>query len=206
MNNNDFKNVFEPELLDQINEIGEIEIPRGTVILKEEAFIKEIPLVIDGYIKVRKTDETGKEIILYHINPGESCILSITSCINEKQSKAEAITEDATKLIVIPASQVKRWMNSYKSWRTFVMKLYYSRLDSLLNLVDSIAFKQTDSRLYNKLKELQLRYGNEIKITHQQLANEIGTAREVISRLLKQLEKDGSLLLDRGIIKIVNDL
>ncbi len=201
-----FNNVFESELLNQINELAEIEIPKETTILKQDAYIKEIPLIIDGSIKVRKTDENGKEIVLYHISPGESCILSITSCINDKQSNAEAITEEVTKLIVVPAAKVKEWMDSYKSWRKFVMRLYNSRLDELLNLVDSISFKQTDSRLYDKLKELQQKHGDEIKITHQQLANEIGTAREVISRLLKQLEKDGFIALDRGVIKIIQSL
>ena len=201
-----FKNIFEPELLEQINALGEAEIPKGAVILREAAYIKEIPLVVTGKIKVRKTDENGKEIILYHISPGESCILSITSCINEKQSNAEAITEEASTLVVVPATKVREWMDSYKSWRKFVMQLYQSRLDELLNLVDSISFKQTDSRLYDKLKTLQQKNGNEIKITHQQLANEIGTAREVISRLLKHLEKENYIKLERGIIHISKHL
>jgi len=196
----DFKNLFEPELFNQINGLDEVEIPKGTIILKESAYIKEIPLVISGRIKVRKTDENGKEIILYHINSGESCILSITSCINEKQSNAEAITEELSRLVIVPATKVKEWMDYYKGWRKFVMRLYYTRLDSLLQLVDGISFKQTDSRLYEKLKQLQTSSGESIRITHQELANEIGTAREVISRLLKQLEKEGILSIERGII------
>lgn len=201
-----FKSIFEPELFEKIHSFQEVQIPKGTVILKEDAYIKEIPLVVKGNIKVRKSDENGKEIILYHITSGESCILSITSCINEKQSNAEAITEEVSTLVVVPATKVREWMDNYKSWRRFVMQLYYARLDELLNLVDSISFKQTDSRLYEKLKTFQIKNGNEIKITHQQLANEIGTAREVISRLLKQLENDGYISLDRGIIKIIRPL
>lgn len=204
--NPDFKNIFGSELIELINTLDEVEIPKGTVILKEAAYIKEIPLVVEGKIKVRKTDENGKEIILYHIHSGESCILSITSCMNEKQSNAEAITEETSKLVVVPASKVREWMDNHKSWRKFVMQLYYSRLDELLNLVNSISFKQTDSRLYEKLKDLQSKNGDRLKITHQQLANEIGTAREVISRLLKQLEKDGFISLERGIIKIMKSL
>jgi CRP/FNR family transcriptional regulator len=201
-----FNNVFENEILSEISELPLIEVPKGKVILRENAYIKEIPLVIDGNIKVRKTDESGREIILYHIQSGESCILSITSCLNEMQSKAEAITEENTKLVIVPAVKVREWMDRYKSWRRFVIQLYYSRLDSLLSLVDSISFKQTDSRLYAKLKELNARQGNEIRITHQQLAYEIGTAREVISRLLKQLENQGYIILDRGVIKIIQSL
>ncbi len=201
-----FINNLEPDLAEQIYVLQEVEIPKGVVILKEAAYIKEIPLLVQGKIKVRKTDENGKEIILYYIKSGESCILSITSCLNEKKSNAEAITEEVSKLVVVPATMVRQWMDTYKSWRMFVMQLYYSRLDELLNLVDSISFKQTDSRLYDKLKTLQLSSGNQIKITHQQLANEIGTAREVISRLLKQMENNGYISLERGIIKIIRSL
>ena len=201
-----FKNIFESELLKQIELIKEIEIGKGEIILKENAYIKEIPLVIEGKIKVRKTDENGKELTLYHIEPGESCILSITSCMNDKQSNAEAITESSTKLVIIPATKVKEWMDEYKSWRKFVLHLYHSRMYDILTLVDSISFKQTDSRLYNKLKELQQKNGNEIFITHQKLANELGTAREVVSRLLKQLENDKLIVLERGVIKIISPL
>lgn len=199
---NSYSHIFEKELSDQINNIEPVNIPKGTLLLNEASYIKEIPLVISGSIKVRKCDENGKEIILYHISPGESCILSITSCLNEKQCNAEAITEEDTELIVVPAEAVRKWMDTYKSWRRFVMHLYYDRLDALLYLVDSISFKQTDSRLYEKLQQLEQIHGNEIKITHQQLASEIGTAREVISRLLKQMEKDGIITLERGVIII----
>jgi CRP/FNR family transcriptional regulator len=201
-----FRNIFEPELQSQIDQLALLEIDKGNIILKEDTYIKQIPLVISGNIKVRKLDETGKELVLYHIEPGESCVLSITSCLNNNQSKAEAITEADTKMIIIPAEKVKEWMEEYRTWRQFVMKLYDARLYELLTLIDGISFKQTDIRLCNKLKSLQKRHGNELHITHQTLANEIGTAREVISRLLKQLEKEEYITLDRGVIKILRPL
>ncbi|MBS3776739.1 MAG: Crp/Fnr family transcriptional regulator [Bacteroidales bacterium] len=201
-----FSQQFEHDLLEEISHIPPAEIPRNTVILREQSYIKEIPLVVRGNIKVRKTDETGKEIILYHIEAGESCILSITSCLNDKKSQAEAITDETTQLIIVPASKVKEWMDTYKSWRKFVLSLYNARLTELLMLVDNISFNQTDSRLYKKLKDLQNKQGNAISITHQQLAYEIGTAREVISRLLKQMEKEEFIKLERGKIKILRPL
>jgi CRP/FNR family transcriptional regulator len=201
-----FKNTFDPELQSQIELLPELDIDRGNIILKEDTYIKQIPLVIKGSIKVRKTDETGKEIVLYHIEPGESCILSITSCLNDNQSKAEAIAEEDTKIIIVPAEKVKEWMDVSKSWRRFVMKLYDSRLFELLYLIDSISFKETDKRLIDKLRSLHERYGNELHITHQTLANEIGTAREVISRLLKRMERDNYIALDRGVIKVLRPL
>ena len=201
---NDFLNQFEPDLISEIKGLEEVELDANNVILKEQSFIKEIPLLLEGSIKVRKTDSSGKEIILYHLQPGESCILSITSCLNEKQSNAEAIIEEKSRLIIVPAEKARLWMDKYKKWRSFVLKLYYDRLHILLSLVDDIAFKQVDVRLIEKLKLLQQRYGNEIQATHQELANEIGTAREVISRLLKQLENTGKIKLERGIIKIIS--
>ncbi|HKK10854.1 MAG TPA: Crp/Fnr family transcriptional regulator [Bacteroidales bacterium] len=204
--NSQLNDFFENKLIGLIEKKPFKDLPTDTVILEEQSYIKEVPIVVEGRIKVRKMDESGREIILYHINPGESCILSITSCINNKPSNAEAITETETKIIAIAAKEVTEWMDEYKSWRAFVMKLYYSRLDELLSLVDNIAFKQIDFRLYEKLKTYQQSQGNEIKITHQQLAYELGTAREVVSRLLKQLEKKNLIHLERGVIKINSSL
>lgn len=178
----------------------------NSVVLMENAYVKEIPILVEGSIKVRKTDESGKEIILYHINPGESCILSITSCLNDKHCNAEAFVEKKEKIIKVPTAKVKLWIDKYASWKQYVFNHYYERFDELLNLIDAIAFKQVDLRLLNKLKEYQHKQGNEIKITHQIFANEIGTVREVISRLLKQLEKENLIKLERGIIKITGSL
>ena len=197
---------FEPELLEELALLPVTELDVNSVVLLENAFIKKIPILIEGSIKVRKKDESGKELILYKIEPGESCILSLTSLLNNKQCSAEAFVEEPSKIIYIPSETVKMWVDKYKSWRQYIFSLYYDRFDELLFLIDSIAFKQVDIRLINKLKEYQLKQGNEIKITHQNLAKEIGTAREVISRLLKQLEHKNIIELDRGIIKITKEL
>jgi len=204
--NTTYKNIFEPELLDQIEQIGIVELDKGQIILKENAYIKHVPLVLEGNIKVRKIDESGKEIVLYRIYPGESCILSITYCLNDKNSSAEAITEAKTKLFVVPTPKVKEWMNTYKSWRDFIFNLYHLRLLELLTLLNNVSFLHTDTRLINKLRNLQQLHGSDIPFTHQDLANEIGTAREVISRLLKQFENDGIIKLERGRIKILRPL
>ena len=195
---------FEKDLLDEIQASDIIEIERGTVILKENEYIKVIPLVIDGSIKLRKLDPTGREIIFYHIEPGESCILSITSCLNGKESQAEAIIEKKTRVIIVEADKVRTWMEHYSSWRKFVVKLYYDRMAELMTLVDLVLFKSVDTRLIQHLKANAV--NNELETTHQQLAGELGTAREVISRLLKQMEKDQVIQLERGKIKIIKPL
>jgi CRP/FNR family transcriptional regulator len=197
------KNTFEPELLEEILRYREQSFDPEEILLSEGAYINQVPLLLSGSVKVRKRDESGKEIVLYHIRPGESCVLSITSCLTMKQSKAEAIVEGESNMILLGADKVREWMDRYKSWRGFVQGLYYKRLDVLLGLVDAIAFKQVDERLLEKLRELRGIHGEMIPVTHQQIATEIGTAREVISRLLKQLENQGKIKLDRGNIQII---
>ena len=195
---------FEKELLDRIGESKVLEIEPGTVILKEHEFIKVIPLVLEGSIKLRKVDPAGREIIFYHIEPGESCILSISSCLNEKESKAEAIIERRTRLIALSARDVREWMDTFPSWRKFVVKLFYDRMAEVLSLLDLVIFKSVDTRLVQYLKDKAV--DQELIITHQQLAGELGTAREVISRLLKQMEREGMISLERGKIRIIGAL
>jgi len=197
---------FEEGLMNELIQLPITELEPNSIVLLENTYIKKIPILLDGVIKVRKNDESGKEIILYKIKPGESCILSLTSLLNNKQCNAEAFVESKSKIIYVSSETVKNWVNTYESWRQYIFKLYYERFDELLFLIDSIAFKQVDLRLYNKLKEYHQKQGNTIKITHQELAKEIGTAREVISRLLKQLEKRSLIQLGRGIIKIIRPL
>jgi CRP/FNR family transcriptional regulator, anaerobic regulatory protein len=196
--------LFEKDLQDEVNSAEILELEPGTIILKEHEYIKVVPLVLEGSIRLRKLDPTGREIIFYHIEPGESCILSITSCLNEKESQAEAIIESKTRLILIRAEKVRVWMDQYPTWRKFVVNLYYHRMSELLTLLDQVIFKSVDFRLIQYLKEKSA--DNEIRITHQQLAGALGTAREVVSRLLKQMEKDQLIALERGRITILKPL
>jgi CRP/FNR family transcriptional regulator len=183
-----------------------VEIEENSQLLAEGAYIKQIPLVIEGNIKVRKSDDNGKELLLYHILPGESCILSITSSLNDKKSNAEAIAYLPTKVILVSSSVLRRWMDIYPGWRKYVMQLYYERLDQLLSLVDKIAFQHLDIRLLETLKQKSIHHGKDLTITHQQLADELGTAREVVTRLLKQLEIAGKIRTLRGKIEIIQPL
>lgn len=192
---------FEKALMDEIRQAEILELKSGTVILREHQYIKNIPLVLEGSIKLRKTDENGREIVFYHIAPGESCILSITSCLNEKESQAEAVVEQSTRLIGMEAEKVRSWMDRYPGWRKFVISLYYDRMTELMTLVDLITFKSVDQRLFKYISDRAV--NNVVEITHQKLAGEIGTAREVISRLLKQMEKDKLIALERGRIIIL---
>ena len=192
---------FERELMDELNNASILEMDPGKVILRERQYIKNIPLVLEGSIKLRKTDENGREIVFYHIERGESCILSITSCLNKKASLAEAVIEKKSRIVVLEAEDIRLWMDKYPTWRKFVISLYYERMTELMTLVDLITFKSVDQRLFKYLTDRSV--NNVLEITHQKLAAEIGTAREVISRLLKQMEKDHLIAMERGKIIIL---
>ncbi|RLD60078.1 MAG: Crp/Fnr family transcriptional regulator [Bacteroidetes bacterium] len=200
------KSIFEQELLKELSELEIVRFSANSTLLRSGSYIKVIPIVLKGKIKVIRKDNSEKEILLYHIEPNESCILSITSSINNKKSKVDAITEEDSDIILVPASKVKEWMEKYSGWRKFLMSLYHERLTELLGIVDEVAFKNMDFRLIERLKEKQKPNSQEIEITHQKLADELGTAREVVSRLLKKLENDGKIKLLRGKIKIITPL
>ena len=197
------KTLFEPELLNELSLLDTVNIEANSILLEPGNYIKVIPIVINGRIKVIKKDNSEKEILLYHINPNESCILSITASINDKKSRVEAVTETDSEIIIVPSQKIKKWMEAYPSWRKFLMQLYHERLTELLGIVDEVAFKNMDFRLIERLKEKLNQKNDIIEITHQKLADELGTAREVVSRLLKKLENEGKIKLLRGKIKII---
>lgn len=195
----------EDELEEQLLSCKLLEIPANEQLLREGDYIKVVPLILSGSVKVIRMDENGREILLYHINTGESCALSISAVLNAGKSKAVAITEEPTLALLVPADKVKEWMYAFKSWNKFVLDLYQQRFNELIDLFDELAFKNIDIRLIGKLKEkLENGKSGMVTLTHQQLANELGTAREVVSRLLKQLEKQGYLINHRGKIEIIH--
>lgn len=196
---------YERDLADQLLNCQVLEIPANEQLLKEGDYVKLVPLILEGNVKVIRMDENGKEILLYHISSGESCALTISAILNFDKSRAFAVTEDCTTILVVPADKVREWMYSYKSWNKFVLGLYQQRFNELLDLFDALAFKNMDFRLIDKLKEkLEDQPSGIVQLTHQQLANELGTAREVVSRLLKHLEKQGYLINHRGKIEIIH--
>jgi CRP/FNR family transcriptional regulator len=194
------------ELIKQLQGCRHTLIKAGQRILDEGDEINLIPFVLNGNIKVVRTDESGREILLYTIKSGESCALSISSGLNMKPSKAIAITEEPTEAILIPVSIIREIFVKHAEMREFVMELYHKRFNEMIGVVDEIAFKHIDFRLLRLLKTRHSISGRFITATHQQLANELGTAREVVSRLLKQLEKQGLIKNHRGKIEILDQL
>lgn len=171
----------------------------GDVILNENAYIKVIPIVTHGSIKVMRTEEDGHEILLYYIQPGESCIMSFLGGMHHETSKIKAVAEEDTEILLIPIDKVIELIKEFPEWLDYIFRLYHKRFEELLQIVNSIAFKKIDERLLDLLKKKkELTGSTTISITHEQLANELGTARVVVSRLLKQMEKGGLVSLGRN--------
>lgn len=176
----------------------------GEVILNENTYIKAIPIVSKGSIRVMRIDEDGREILLYYIKAGESCIMSFLGGLHQDTSKVRAVAEETTEILFIPIDKVGLLIKEYPQWLDFIFRLYHKRFEELLEVINEIAFKKVDERLLALLRKKQELTGSStINITHEQLANELGTARVVVSRLLKQLEENGNVQLGRNKIVLM---
>lgn len=200
--------ITDPGLLKEIEENGKIlEFEPGEVIIDAGQYIKMIPIILNGAVKVLRTDDEGHDLFLYYIEGGETCALSLTCCNTANASDIKAIAEEKTTLLGVPVRKHEEWMNSFRQWKDFVALTYQKRFQELLLTIDNIAFKKMDERLlrYLSVKSQQLKK-LELPITHQEIANELGTSREVVSRLLKQLEKKKIVELGRNIVYVRDDL
>ncbi len=197
--------LFHSLLSQEIQTYGQTRhFPAETVIQEERGYIKFVPIVVNGSIRVLRTEEDGREILLYYITPGESCIMSFLGGIHQETSKIRAIVEEEAEILLIPVEKASAWISQFPEWADFIFKLYHKRFEELLSVVDAIAFKKLDSRLLNLLKQkAELFQTHEIKVTHQQLADELGSTREVVSRVIKQMEKEGLVKLSRNKIHLM---
>ncbi len=199
-----FGDLYEKNVKDAISETGQImEIPEGEILIDIGQYIKMMPLLLSGSLKILREDNDGKELLLYHVHPGETCAMSITCCMGDAKSSVRAVAEEDTKLIALPTRIMDEWSNQYPSWKHFIMRTYQRRFEELLNTIDSIAFQKLDDRLERWLKEKTAKSPDGvIQITHQEIASELHSSREVISRLLKKMEHQGTLELGRNKIKM----
>ncbi len=197
--------LFHGALKEEVAAFGELrKFTSGTVMLQEDSYIKVIPLVLSGSLKVVRTDANGHEILLYYITSGESCIMSFLGGIHDETSKIKAVVEEDAELLLIPVSKASEWVKKFPEWSDFIFKLYHKRFEELLSVVNAIAFQKLDERLLQLLtQKSKLTHSKEIVVTHSQLAEELGTAREVISRVAKQMENEGLIRLSRNKITLV---
>jgi len=190
----------EPGLLEEIISKGTYDrIATDFVMMDVGKYIKSVPLILTGSIRIMREDSEGRELFLYYLMPGETCAVSLTCCMANQQSSIRAIAEEETELIRVPVEYVDIWAGKYSSWKNFVMNTYRSRYEELLLTIDSIAFMKMDERLWKYLTDkAELSGTNELVITHQEIADALHSTREVISRLLKQLERNGEIKLGRN--------
>ncbi len=193
-----------PELIAEIARFAKYqEIPRDMEILREGQYIKVIPLVIEGAIKVF-TRFKEKELLLYYIREDESCIMSFAASMKNEPSKVFAITEVDTRALLLPISKIETWFNNYPQFNSLFFSLYNERYADLLDTINHLLFNKLDQRVLTHLQEkAEISGSSIIKITHKQIANELGTAREVISRIIKKLEKENHLVQQSEGIKLL---
>jgi len=191
---------FESGLRSAISEAGTFkEFEAQEELIREDQFIRSFPIVLSGLIRVCRTDDDGKELLLYYLRPGEVCTVSLTCCMDRTRSRVKAIAVEKTTAIVVPVELLDSWMTKFQTWKEYVMRSVQMRFDELLNALDSIAFLKMDERLEKFFTDRFRSSGSRIfEGSHQDVALAMNSSREVISRLLKQMEKKGLISLTRG--------
>lgn len=195
-----------PALREKLYSFGTIKnFKAGEIILNENSNIRAIPIVIAGVVKVVRTDEDGKEILLYYIKAGESCIMSFLGGLHHETSKIKAEIEENAEILFLPIEKANDFIKEFPQFLEFIFRLYHKRFEELLSIINEITFKKVDERLMSLLhKKAALNNVKEIHVSHEQLANELGTARVVVSRLLKQLEEKNKVILGRNKIILLD--
>ena len=197
--------IFEEALIEEIVKVASYsQFKANDYLIEIGDYIKTMPLLLNGAIKILREDENGDELLLYFLERGDTCAMTLTCCMGQSKSRIRAIAETDGALLMIPVEKMEDWLTKYKSWRNFVFDSYNVRLMEMLEAIDTLAFMNLDERLYKYLTDKAKVLGNtEINTTHQEIAYEMHTSRVVISRLLKALELKGTIKLHRNKIEIL---
>ncbi|HCC93996.1 MULTISPECIES: Crp/Fnr family transcriptional regulator [Empedobacter] len=195
---------FEDELLNEIDELGSlIDFKANDVMIDLNQFIKGMPILLSGAIKIMREDFDEGELLLYFLEKGDTCAMTMACCLGDKQSKIRAVAETDGELVMIPIVKMDEWLAKYPSWRRFIFDSYNNRMEEMLVAIDNLAFNDMNERLKKYLLDVaSINKGKVVVKTHQEIAYELNTSRVVISRLLKALEKEGFLQLNRNEITI----
>jgi CRP/FNR family transcriptional regulator len=205
---NKFSDFFESTLLAELEEKGMLmEVKSGDVMLNIGQTIRAVPLLVSGAVKVSRINADGQELLLYYVKEGESCAMTFNCCMLAQTSVIKGVAEEDSVLLCIPVTLMEEWMQKYPSWKKYVMSTMLNRFTEMIKCIDEVAFKKMDERLISYLKEKSSVTGSTVlNLTHQQIGDELGTNRVVISRLLKKLENDNRLLIYNKQIKLLKDL
>jgi CRP/FNR family transcriptional regulator len=196
----------EPKLQEEILAHCELRtFQKGDVIVSEGQFVKILPIVMSGGLRVYQTKD-DREVLLYYVETSQTCMMSLSACFFDNKSPSQAVATEKTEVLAVPTRFVAKWQREYSSWNDYVIRTFRNRYDELLNTFDSIAFDHIDTRVLKYLRDRTSKQDTKskgVKISHQELGRELGTTRVVISRILKQLEIDKVVELQRGFIKIL---
>ena len=198
---------FELGLVDLIEkEVVQRSFNAGDIIMRTGQYIKSTVLVLEGRIKIYRENQEGGEFLMYYLQPGQACAVSMICAIQSGTSEIMAMAEEDSEVLMIPVHLMDDMMNQYKTWYQFVIQTYRGRFDELLSVVDNIAFRNMDERLEFYIKRYVEKAGKKnLEISHQQIADDLNSSREVISRLLKKMEQRGLVRLHRNMIELVSE-
>ncbi len=199
-----FPKILDTEVVEGIITHGRLEsIDEGDYMMDIGSAIRQIPMIVSGTVKVMREDDEGHELLLYYLKAGETCAMSLTCCMEGRKSEIRAVAVEPVKMITIPVQFMDQWM-AFRDWRAFVMNTYAKRFEELLETIDSIAFRNMDERLENYLiNKAESSSSKLLGVSHFEIAQDLNTSREVVSRLLKQMEKRGKLRLGRSKIELL---
>jgi len=201
-----FGYLFDDQLINSISEVGTIrKFKKDEIIIDIGQELQNIPLLIEGNIKVLREDDNGHELLIYVLETGDTCAMSLTCCMAKSKSKIRAVADKDSTVLMIPINFMTEWFHNNESWRTFILQSYQIRFNEMLETIDTLAFMKMDERLYKYLiDQVKLNASDTITLTHQKISEDLHTSRVVVSRLLKQLEDEHKIKIGRNKIKVLN--
>ncbi|MEM6270660.1 MAG: Crp/Fnr family transcriptional regulator [Bacteroidota bacterium] len=196
--------MFEPELMQEIIRIGQARTFReGDLMMDIGQAITHLPLLLEGAVKIMREDSQGDELLLYYLERGDTCAMSFSCCMSTKKSRVRATVEEDSEMVLVPLAYLDKWLGDFPTWKAYVFQSIDARMNEFLESIDSLAFLRMDERLAKYLRNKVMVTGSmEIRTTHQEIAIDLHTSRVVVSRLLKQLEKEGLVQLSRNLITV----
>lgn len=190
---------LETDLISELEEKASVNnYIAGETLVKKGQYFKSALIVLEGLVKIYREDDEGNEFFIYYLEPGQACALSMVCASRRETSEVMAVAVKDTEVMTVSFNIIDEWMTKYKSWNNFVLSTYRQRFEELLVTLDHVAFRNMDERLEFYLKRQAEKLGNHLQLTHQQIADDLNSSREVISRLLKNMEKNKRLVLHRS--------
>lgn len=200
-----YSGILEAKLIEEILDVGQYKrVLQGFSMMDIGTTMSFMPLILEGAMKILGEDQNDHEYLLYYLEMGESCAMTLSCCMNDKISTIKAIAEQDTAMIVVPIQKMEEWLIKYRSWRAFIFENYDSRMRELLETIDVLAFHNMEDRIYKYLVDrAALLNSNNLEITHYQIANDLNTSRVVVSRLIKKLMLQKKIKANRNSIEVL---